>query len=369
MNRSPAEIRKHLYEATQGLLDRQSLVDTILLAAVAREHVLVIGPPGTAKSEVARRMARTLGGAYFEYLLGKFTEPTEIFGTVDLQKLREGRVETDTTGMLPEADIAFLDEIFLGSTAILNTLLGLLNERVFRRGHTTKNVPLRLCIGASNALPTDSALAAFSDRFLATHYVHELENHRLVELLEKGWASTTQQHSPLSISDLDNLSQQVSSVTMANIQRDIANVIRDLRELGVPLSDRRIVRAQKLVAAAAVLDGRSEATTDDLWALAVALQRREHQLLARQHLASVFANARNSTVGSLVEDSSGSIAEITERLRRQATEVLQVQQLETNDTLVHVLREIDASFSDENRPDDLTTLRQLIADRLATEQR
>ena len=108
----------------------------MVLCAVAGEHMLVVGAPGTAKSEAIRRIAHELGGSYFEYLLGRFTEPSEIFGPVDLKRLKDGVVDTATAGMLPEADIAFLDEVFLGSTAILNTLLALLNERTFRRGKT-----------------------------------------------------------------------------------------------------------------------------------------------------------------------------------------------------------------------------------------
>src|SRR5205814_9251817 len=108
-------LRAAIRQASRGLVDREVLVDVIVLAAVAGEHVLVVGPPGTAKSEAARRVARALGGRYFEYLLGRFTEPSEIFGPIDLAKLREGVVEAHTAGMLPEADVAFLDEVFLGS--------------------------------------------------------------------------------------------------------------------------------------------------------------------------------------------------------------------------------------------------------------
>src|ERR671932_1737359 len=147
-----ASLRRAVSDAARGLIERESLVELVALAAVAQEHVLVIGPPGTAKSEAVRRVARATGGVYFEYLLGRFTEPSEIFGPVGLRKLQDGTVETDTMGMLPEAEIAFLDEVFQGSTAILNTLLGLLNERVFRRGHTRVTCPLRVCVGASNAL-------------------------------------------------------------------------------------------------------------------------------------------------------------------------------------------------------------------------
>ena len=137
-----ASLRGVISKAASGLVEREALVEMVALAAVAQEHVLVIGPPGTAKSEAVRRIARGTGGRYFEYLLGRFTEPSEIFGPVDLYKLKNGMVETDTLGMLPEAEIAFLDEIFQGSTAILNTLLGILNERVFRRGHTNIRCPL-----------------------------------------------------------------------------------------------------------------------------------------------------------------------------------------------------------------------------------
>src|SRR5687768_11634994 len=105
------EIAQAIRTAGQGLVEREPLVELVALAAVAGEHVLVIGPPGTAKSEAVRRISRALGGAYFEYLLGRFTEPSEIFGPIDLRKLREGLVETEITGMLPEAEIAFLDEV------------------------------------------------------------------------------------------------------------------------------------------------------------------------------------------------------------------------------------------------------------------
>jgi MoxR-like ATPase len=107
-----ASLRQALASAARGLVERESLVETIALAAVAGEHVLVIGPPGTAKSEAVRRVARAAGGRYFEYLLGRFTEPSEIFGPIDLRRLREGVVETETSGMLPEAELAFLDEVF-----------------------------------------------------------------------------------------------------------------------------------------------------------------------------------------------------------------------------------------------------------------
>src|SRR5262245_5155996 len=182
-----ARLREAVSGASNALVDREFLVELVALSAVAREHLLVIGPPGTAKSIAVRRMAMASGGRYFEYLLGRFTEPNEIFGPVDLRKLKEGVVETQISGMLPEAEIAFLDEIFQGSTAILNTLLGLLNVSAFRRGHTLIHCPLRVCVGASNALPEDESLAAFADRFLVRIFVEPIADPMLERLLEGGW--------------------------------------------------------------------------------------------------------------------------------------------------------------------------------------
>jgi len=119
-----SKLRSAVTAASRGLVDREPLVELVALSAVAREHLLVIGPPGTAKSVAVRRIAQATGGRYFEYLLGRFTEPNEIFGPVDLRKLREGTVETDVSGMLPEAEVAFLDEIFQGSSAILKHPFG-----------------------------------------------------------------------------------------------------------------------------------------------------------------------------------------------------------------------------------------------------
>ncbi|HNC47079.1 MAG TPA: AAA family ATPase, partial [Acidobacteriota bacterium] len=220
-------LRAAVTQASQGLIERESLVETIVLAAVAGEHVLVIGPPGTAKSEAVRRVAQALGGQYFEYLLGRFTEPSEIFGPIDLQKLKSGVVEIETTGMLPEAEIAFLDEIFLGSTAILNTLLNLLNERVFRRGHTRMAVPLRICVGASNRLPEDESLAAFADRFLIHTFVEPIPDPRLEELLEGGWSLAGQSAfqspgQPASVADLDLLAIAARKCEMGAVRGVLA---------------------------------------------------------------------------------------------------------------------------------------------------
>src|SRR5258705_325255 len=226
-------LRAGISDAAIGLVEREALVGMVALAAVAEEHVLVIGPPGTAKSEAVRRIARGTGGRYFEYLLGRFTEPSEIYGPVDLHKLKDGSVETDTLGMLPEAEIAFLDEIFQGSTAILNTLHGILNERVFRRGHTNIRCPLRICVGASNALPEDEPLAAFADRFLVRCFVDSIPDPMLEQLLQGGWAlNQSSGQRKASLRDIEVLAEAARFADMSIARPHIAKAIRILRGVG-----------------------------------------------------------------------------------------------------------------------------------------
>ncbi|MCE9575569.1 MAG: AAA family ATPase, partial [Deltaproteobacteria bacterium] len=255
-------VRLALDDAARGLVDRHVLVDLVALAAVAGEHLLVLGPPGTAKSQAVRRVARALGGRYFEYLLGRFTEPSEIVGPIDLRRLRDGVIETQVAGMLPEAEVAFLDEVFLGSTAILNTLLSLLNERTFRRGATALAVPLRVCVGAANQLPDDESLAAFADRFLLRAFVAPVGDAQLEELLEGGWQVEHEGGAhQAQLADIDRLATAARAATLVAIRPALAEAIRALRGAGIALSDRRVVKLQRLVAAAAALDGRAEATT------------------------------------------------------------------------------------------------------------
>ncbi|MCR9145456.1 MAG: AAA family ATPase [bacterium] len=356
-------MRSTLIEAGRGLVEREFLLELVVLAAVAGEHLLVIGPPGTAKSAAVRRVSSALGGEYFEYLLGRFTEPGEIFGPIDLRRLREGALETDTTGMLPEADIVFLDEVFLGSTAILNTLLGILNERVFRRGRTQTACPLRICVAASNALPTEAALAAFADRFLVRAFVDAVPDTRIEDLLELPTETPEikgeQRATPVSLKLLDVLGQARRQVDASAITAGLAEGIRLLRARGIWLSDRRIVKIKQLIAAAAVLAGRSNATTADLWALLYAIPTAEEQDEARETLRDLLEPAENSCVPSAAEDASQGMRARAEALLRAGTEALERPADGPGEQLRRegILREIDAAFG-EAIPEELRDVRE-----------
>ena len=352
------KIRECIKVATQGFIGRQQLAELIILAAIAKEHLLVIGPPGTAKSAVVRRMARIMDGNYFEYLLGRFTEPSELFGTVNLKKLREGSVETDTQGMLPEAEIAFLDEVFLGSTAILNTLLGILNERKFRRGHTQIDCPLKICIGASNSLPEDEGLAAFADRFLIRLFIEPIADSFIEDLLVGGWqAEFTHVDSVLSLNELSEMSEHLKNVKLDHIISFFADAIRLLRQSGIVLTDRRVVKTLKLIAAAALVNGRLEAQKQDIWPLFYVLPTKDMQQRGQEILKEFFTLSNNSQLFYATELASQQPNGRLQRLVELARRCLNQGDIQVES----VLREIDANYTTETIPDELNQLRtQLI---------
>ena len=165
-------------------VERDRVVDGLLIALLARQHVLLLGPPGTAKSLLARTLCESLEGArFFEWLLTKFSTPEELFGPVSLQALEAGRYERITDGKIPEAHVAFLDEVFKSNSAILNALLTLMNERMYHEGSAARPVPLQTLVAASNELP-DEAYRSL-DRFAAA-----LSRQPRVTVMVKGYTDS-----------------------------------------------------------------------------------------------------------------------------------------------------------------------------------
>jgi MoxR-like ATPase len=265
-------------------LGKEEIIRVLLVAVIAGEHAVLIGPPGTAKSALIRTFARLLRARYFEYLLTRFTEPNEIFGPVDIAAFREGRYERRTSGMLPEAEIVFLDEVFKSNSAILNSLLTLLNERRFTSGGQSIRCPLLSVFGASNEVPTDETLTAIYDRFILRMRSENLDAYHFQELLEKGieyeiaQQETVDAHGvalplpPQSLVDAGELAElekrllQGTRFTEAFFSK-YKGLIFQIRAEGVTLSDRRVVKLLKLFAASAFLDGRAEPDAGDLFLL------------------------------------------------------------------------------------------------------
>jgi MoxR-like ATPase len=251
---------------------REEVIDLIALALIAGEHLFLYGPPGTAKSALIRAFANSVDARYFEYLLTRFSEPNELFGPIDLVKLREGTVRTVTTGMLPEAEFVFLDELFNANSAILNNLLTVLNERIYRRGAETHRLPVLSLFSASNHLPEDEALAALFDRFLLRCRVEPLPRESMPRLLQAGWElerGQPQNNVPeahaVTADDLRKLSRAIFEIELSRVSELYTDLVFKIRDLGIALSDRRAVKVLKLVSASAVLCGRKTAQGSDLW--------------------------------------------------------------------------------------------------------
>lgn len=252
-------------------IGKDEIVDLLGISLIARENAFLLGPPGTAKSAIIRQLSSCIdGGKNFEYLLTRFTEPNEIFGPFDIRKLKEGELVTNTEGMLPEASLVFLDEIFNANSAILNSLLMALNEKIFRRGKETKKLPALMFVGASNLLPEDEALNALLDRFLIRVRCEYVSPDSLEGVLLAGWKleqqqeESTPQITPLEISTLQAQARQID---LTPIRKQYLDLIHTLRNTGIKISDRRAVKIQNLLAASALICNRSEAIVSDLWVL------------------------------------------------------------------------------------------------------
>jgi MoxR-like ATPase len=273
-----ARLRREVVEPIKKrFVGRDEIVDLMVLAAAAGEHLFLHGPPGTAKSALIRQFALAVRASYFEYLLTRFSEPNEVFGPIDLVRLREGTVATVTTRMLPEGEFVFLDELFNANSAILNNLLTVLNERLYRRGAEVHQLPLLSLFAASNHLPEDEALRALFDRFLLRCHVDNLKREEMPRLLMAGW--DLEQSGPIessvSANDLRHLARQIYQIELGGITERYADVVSKVRDLGVAFSDRRAVKVLKLVAASAVLCGRSAARVSDFWVFRYVWDREE----------------------------------------------------------------------------------------------
>ncbi|AKT39941.1 AAA family ATPase [Chondromyces crocatus] len=259
----------------QQFLGKDEIIRLLMISVTAGEHCVLLGPPGTAKSALIRTLSELMQARYFEYLLTRFTEPNEIFGPVDIGAFREGIYRRNTAGMLPEAEIVFLDEVFKSNSAILNALLTLLNERKFTSGGQVLRCPLISVFAASNEVPGDETLNAIFDRFLIRVQSDNLDAYHFNELLQRGIQHEIRQMASEPLKPL------VQAAELADLNRSFSarmkfseaflssykGLVFQIRAEGISISDRRVVKMLKLFATSAYLDGRDAPDASDFFVL------------------------------------------------------------------------------------------------------
>ena len=273
------KIEKNLEILNNGLVGKEKVMKLGLLSILSGENMILVGPPGTAKSEISRRLREILADSgsetYFEYLFTKFTTPEEIFGPLSIKQLQNDKFERNTEGYMPSSRIVFLDEIFKANSSILNTLLTILNERVFHNGLKREKTPLISLIGASNELPFENdELTALYDRFLIRAVVGYVSDEEIEELLD---IKETEMEIPAEIkfteSDLNEIRNESEKVRVTSgIKRTVMQIRQEYNKIFAEdnheiISDRKLVKMVKLLKISAYLNGRDKVDFSDLMLL------------------------------------------------------------------------------------------------------
>ena len=268
-------IKNLISSLAENLQEREDIISIALLGSLIEESIFFYGPPGTGKSLIARRISTAFHNQkYFEYLMQKFSTPDEIFGQVSISELKKDNYKRLTEGFLPTATFAFLDEIWKSSPAILNTLLTILNERLFKNGKIVENCPLKVIISASNEVPPkNQGLEALYDRFLLRVPVFPIKDKNNFEiLLESNNVKTKtniKNEYKISPNEVEKWKNEINNIKLSKETFNIIHILRTLlfekaEELDIYVSDRRWKKVAFLLKASAFFCERKETNLSDL---------------------------------------------------------------------------------------------------------
>lgn len=317
------EIRTRLNRFRTSLgrffVDKQHLVDLMLVAAIAQEPLLLVGPPGTAKSDLVLKFKDALGisqADYFEYMLTRFTEPSEIIGPIDINELRDGRYIRREKGKLPTAKLGFLDEIFKSNSAILNILLTIINERKFYQDGVPQPVALRVLFAATNEIPEHEELGALKDRFVLKAESLPVQKEFFSELIDAGLQAEVYRNlnqkpwieDHASFDDVIKANRYMmflfgrqdqvgdendrSKFFPDDVFREFQRLIKTLvREDKIFVSDRKLVKLYKLFRVRSWLLSGGMVTRDDLRLLMYLGESPEEMALLREKIPTLLGDA------------------------------------------------------------------------------
>lgn len=243
-----------------SFLERTDVIDGLLASVITQQNAFLFGKPGTGKSELVRAVSNGFNGSkFFGYLLSPTTDPSELFGPVAVSKLLKDEYTRDVTGYLPSANIAFLDELFRGSSAVLNSLLTILNERTFNNGKDLLKTPIQSIVAATNSFPQEESLQAFCDRFLFRPTVETLSkptSKRLIDQWTLGFQQRPEINSDLTYEDLITLQKEAKLIQIDEEFLDrFGQVIELLGSRGISISDRRRVQILRFMRGWALVQG------------------------------------------------------------------------------------------------------------------
>lgn len=333
-------IEKLLSFISKDLIEKDEAVRLALLASIAGESIFFLGPPGTAKSLVSRRLKLAFKGeneksvSYFEYLMNQFSTPDEIFGPVSLKALEENKYERITQGFLPDANVAFLDEIWKASPAIQNTLLAILNEKKFHNGNKVNEVPLKALISASNELPAkNQGLEALWDRFLIRAIVNPIKDDEDFEKFlygEKVRAelepTDSMKKNLILTSELEDWTEKIEKI---EIPGEVRTIIREIKhELSHKnekkhedekfyVSDRRWKKIIKILKTSAFLNGRNSVDLMDCQLIEYCIWNTENQIEEAKQIVKDCVEQNGLEVDTAVDDICDEIEEFDNYITEQ----------------------------------------------------